>query len=394
MKLSERILCVNSSPTIRVTQKAKEMRNNGIDIVSFGAGEPNFDTPDEIKESAKKALDDGFTKYAPTLGLPELRTAIAENISKNSGLNYDLDQIIVTCGAKSAILLAMQVVLNPGDEVIIPSPYWVSYPEQVKLASGTPKIFETQEVNEFKIRPDEFRKAITEKTKMLILNTPSNPTGSIYTKAELEQIVSIAIEKNIIILADEIYDKLTFSDDFCSVLNAHPEAKDHTIYINGVSKTYAMTGWRMGYAATNREVIKAMAKYQGQLYTSITTFVQKACITALGISEDTIKDMVNTYKSRRDFMLELLSKIPHISAVPPKGAFYVFVNISSYLNNNKDINTSQKLAEYLLEKEHVAVIPGSAFGKEGYIRLSFATSSKEIEKGIERIAKGLGTVLR
>lgn len=392
MKLSERIKKVGASQTLAITQKAGELKKKGVDVISFGAGEPDFDTPGPIIQAAKSALDEGYTHYGPVAGLPELKRAISKHISEKCGVQYGPNQIIATCGAKSAIFIALQVMLNTGDEVIIPAPYWVSYPDQVILAGGVPKIIKTREGNEFKITTNELKKAISNKAKVLIINSPSNPVGSIYSREELHEIIELCISNKITIIADEIYDRLVYEGEFCSALEAHPSAPDHTIYINGVSKSHAMTGWRMGYAAGPTEVIAAMAKYQGQLLTCIPPFIQKAVITALTAPADIIKGMIDQFRSRRELIIDLINKIPDLSYVKPAGAFYTFVNIEKHLGKNYNgttLDSSQKLAEYLLDEAHVAVVPGSAFGVEGYIRLSFATSEENIRKGLERIREWL-----
>jgi aspartate aminotransferase len=392
MKLSERIKQVSPSKTLAITQKARDMKQSGINVIGFSVGEPDFDTPKLIRDAAKNAIDEGHTRYTPVAGTLELRKAISNYILGNCGVKYEPNQIIATCGAKAALYLAFQVLTNPGDEVIIPTPYWVSYPEQVKLAGATPVLVETSEENNFKIRPQDIEKAATNKTRLIIINSPSNPTGSVYSKNELKDLVECCISKNIVLIADEIYDKLTFDNEFCSILEAHPEAANHTIYINGVSKSYAMTGWRMGYAAGPAEVIAAMTKYQGQLYSHITAFVGEAVIHALQAPSTIVNEMKNKFKERRDLTLELAKEISGMKCTVPEGAFYIFPNIRSYFGKNygsKTINTSEDLATYLLEEAHVAVVPGTAFGVEGYIRISYALSDKDIKEGMTRITKAL-----
>jgi len=385
MKLSERISQIKPSPTLAITQKAKEMKAKGIDVISFGAGEPDFSTPARIIDEAKAALDAGMTHYTPVPGIPELRKAICDHIYKKTDVKYLDSQVMATCGAKSAIFIALQVLLDPGDEVIVPAPYWVSYPDQVTLAGGIPKIVMTDEANQFKLKPEDLSAAITEKTSAIIINSPSNPTGSIYSKKELSALVEICINKNITIIADEIYDQLIYDGTFTSVLSSHHRAAEHTIYINGVSKGYAMTGWRMGYAAGPETAIKAMCKYQGQLLTCIPGFVQKAATTALLAPESMTADMLKTFKERRDLIIKLIHEIRGLQCVTPAGAFYAFVNVSNYFGRREGMTDSQSLAEYLLNDAHVAVVPGSAFGMDDYVRLSFATNNEAIIEGLRRM---------
>lgn len=393
MNLSKKIQQIAPSETLAITQRAQELKKRGINVISFGAGEPDFDTPVPIKNAAKAALDEGFTKYTPVAGIPELRSAIADYIFKTRSIKYSPDEVIVTCGAKAAIFAAMQVTINPGEEVIVPAPYWVSYPEQIKLADGRPVIVQTKEENNFKITPDELERAITEKTKAIIINSPSNPVSCVYSRNELYNLLEICVTKNIAVIADEIYDKLVYDGDFASVISSHLKACEQTIYINGFSKSYSMTGWRVGFAAGPHDIIKAMAKYQGQLYTNITSFVQRAAITALSLPEAEIKKMVEIFKSRRNLIARLISEIPGLNFIKPEGAFYVFVNVKNFMGKKiagNTINTSAELAAFLLDKAHVAVVHGSAFGAEGYIRLSFATSEENIREGVKRIAEALG----
>lgn len=392
MKLAERIGRIAPSGTLAVIQKAQEMKRRGIDVISFGAGEPDFDTPELIRNAAKSALDGGYTRYTPAQGLPEIRDAITEFVRTNRGISYNTDQVIVTCGAKAAIFIALQVLVNPGDEVIIPAPYWVSYPDQVKLADGMPVIIGASEENSLKITPAELERAITGKTRVLIINTPSNPSGTVYSKGELNKLVEICLSHGITIIADEIYDRLVYDGEYCSVINSHPDAVKNTIYVNGVSKTYAMTGWRMGFAAGPKDVIAAMIKYQGQCYTSITSFVQKASVSALKSPPEIVDGMVARFRERRDIMAGLINEVPGIHCIKPPGAFYFFVNVEKILAKKLDgapIGSSARLAEHLLEKAHVATVPGSAFGMEGYIRFSFATSEENIKEGMKRIKEAV-----
>lgn len=390
MRLSERVKNVAASKTIAINNKAKELMRAGADVVDFGLGEPDFDTPAPIVEAAKAALDEGYTRYSPVPGIPELKDAITGHIERMRGVKYATDQVIATCGAKSALFAAFQTLLNPCDEVIIPAPYWVSYPDQVKLADGVPRFIETREENRFKITVKELEEVITEKSRILIINSPSNPTGGVYSRDELSKIAKICSDRGITIIADEIYDQIIYDGEFCSVINASPQAADNTIYINGVSKSYAMTGWRMGYAAGPKNIIAAMIKYQSQVFTCIPPFVQKAAAFALNAPPELTKYMYDKFKERRDLIFDLVEKIPGISALKPQGAFYIFVNVKSTFGksfNGKDVNDSHDLAELLINEARVALMPSTAFGMEGYLRISFATSDVEIKRGMERIGE-------
>lgn len=392
MNISKKLKRVEESPTLKIMQKAAEMKRDGVDVVSFGAGEPDFDTPHPIIDAAKAALDAGLTRYGPAAGIPELKKSISNYILKRHDVHYELSEIIVTCGAKSAIFIALQVLLNPGDEVLIPAPYWVSYPVQVLLADGAPKIVPTSEENKFKLTTDDIEKAATANSRVLILNSPSNPSGSVYSRKELGEIIELCMSKDIAIIADEIYDLLVYDAPFTSAIAAHTAAKEMTIYINGVSKSHAMTGWRVGWAAGPKDVIVEMTKYQGQLLTCIPPFIQKAAISALEATPEMIGWMADKFKTRRNLLVRLAEEIPGIKLINPEGAFYAFINVKNYIGkrfNGVVIDSSERLGEFLLEKAHVAIVPGSAFGMEGYIRLSFATSEEQIKEGLKRIGEAL-----
>ncbi|MBI2083253.1 MAG: pyridoxal phosphate-dependent aminotransferase [Deltaproteobacteria bacterium] len=384
MKLSERSQKIKPSPTLAIDAKAKEMKARGIDVINFGAGEPDFDTPDHIKEAAIKALKEGKTKYTAVGGIPELKTAIVQKLKRDNGLAYSPDEVIVSVGGKHALYNAFQALLDPGDEVIIPSPYWVSYPDQVLLCDGTPVILETKEKDGFLVRPEELEKKITRKTKIFVLNTPSNPTGAAYPRKRLEEIAEILVNRNIYCLSDEIYEKIIYDNfPFTSIASLNEKMKSLTITVNGASKVYSMTGWRMGYAVGPKEIIQAMTKIQGQVTTNINSATQWACVTALNDSQNFLKEWVAEFQKRRDFMVKELNCIPGIRCFKPQGAFYVFPNISSFRK------TSEELSRYLLEEAHVAVVAGSGFGAEGFIRLSYATSMKNIEEGLKRTKAAL-----
>jgi aspartate aminotransferase len=392
MKISGKLSNISESETLKITELAGELRRSGVDVISFSAGEPDFPTPTPIVETAKKALDDGLTKYAPTQGIPELREAIASSIYERTGVKYDPSEIIVTCGAKSAIFLALSAILEDGDEVIIPSPYWVSYPEQVKLVGGVPVIVKTSEADQFKVRAADIRDAITKKTRALILNSPSNPSGAVYKRDELAEIAEICSENDVAVIADEIYDRLVYDGSFSSFVSSHPKGRDIAIYINGFSKAYSMTGWRVGYAASNRDVIRAMARYQGQFLTCIPPFIQKAAVDALRLHPEEMLSMVEEFRRRRDIATRLIDNIPGVSYIKPEGAFYILINVERLIGRSFGsfkIDSAGDLALFLLKEAGIAVVGGGAFGAEGYIRLSFATSKENIVKGLNRMKEAV-----
>ena len=381
---------IKPSPTLAVTQKAREMKDAGKDVIGLGAGEPDFDTPDNIKEAAIDAIRRGETKYTAVDGTPKLKKAIQGKFSRENNLSYELSQISVGTGGKQIIYNAFMATLNPGDEVIIPAPYWVSYPDMVLLAGGKPKIVQCSEKNEFKIKPKELKKAISKKTKWLIINSPSNPTGSCYTEKELEELSEILIKnKRIYILSDDIYEHITY-DDFKFFTIAQIDAlKDRTLTMNGVSKSYSMTGWRIGYGAGPKEIIKAMAKIQSQSTTNPSSISQAAAVEALNGTQEFIKTRTESFKERRDFVVKSLNKIKGLTCFKPNGAFYVFPNCKSCLNKkdikNNKIKTDKDFVESLLENAGVAVVQGSAFGLPGFFRISYATSMENLQKALAKI---------
>jgi len=377
---------IKPSPTIAVTSKAREMRAAGKDVIGLGAGEPDFDTPDNIKEAAIQAIKRGDTKYTAVDGTPTLKKAIKEKFSRENNLTYGLDQISVGTGGKQVLYNAFMATLNPGDEVIIPAPYWVSYPDMVLLAGGKPKIVKCSEKNEFKITPAELKKAISKKTKWLIINSPSNPTGSCYTKEEIEELSKILIKnKKVFILSDDIYEHITY-DGFEFFTIAQIKAlKDRTLTMNGVSKSYSMTGWRIGYGAGPKDIIKAMAKIQSQSTTNPSSISQAAAVEALSGTQDFIKTRSESFKERRDFVVKTLNNIKGLSCLKPNGAFYVFPNCKKLLGKKTKLKTDKDFVEKLLEKAEVAVVQGSAFGLDGYFRISYATSMDNLKKALERI---------
>jgi aspartate aminotransferase len=391
MKLALRAQGINPSPTLAIDAKAKQMVKDGLDVVGFGAGEPDFDTPEVIKNEAINALKRGETKYTPASGNLNLKEAVCFKMERDHGLKYTPNQVIICCGAKHALYNLFQVICDPGDEVIIPAPYWVSYSEQVALAGAKPVIIPTTEAGGFKMAAEQFRAAITPKTVALVLNSPSNPTGAVYTRKELTAIAEVAIEKNIMVISDEIYEKLLYEGDHISIASISPQIKDLTIIINGVSKTFAMTGWRIGYAVGDAKVIKAMSDLQSHSTSNPTTFCQPASVSALMQPPlEVIKEMVAEFKKRRGYMVETINKIPGLNCLKPAGAFYVFASIKGLIGKEffgKKVTDADVFAELLLEHARVAVVPGSGFGAPDYIRLSYATSLEQIEKGLARIAE-------
>ena len=393
MQLSKKAGNISPSITLEITAKANELKSQGIDVVSFGAGEPDFNTPENIIEAAIKAMKDGKTKYTPAGGILQLKETICNKFKNDNNLEYKPSQIIVSTGAKQSLANTFMAILNPGDEVLIPVPYWVSYPELVKLADGVPVFVNTDEKDNYKYTIESLNSALTSKTKAILLNSPNNPTGTIYNKGELVEIAEFAKENDLIIISDEIYEKLIYDgNEHISIASLSQDAYERTIVINGVSKTYAMTGWRLGYAAASEQIVKHMTSIQSHMTSNVNTIAQYASIEALNGPIEDLNNMVKEFESRRNFMIEKLNSIDGISIIKPNGAFYIMVNISEYLNtslNGTNISNSLDFAKVLLEEEKVAVIPGSGFGLDNYVRLSYATSKEIIGKGIERISSFL-----
>ena len=386
--ISRKIGLIKESVTLRVSAKAKQMKKEGIDVVGFGAGEPDFDTPSHIKEAAKRAIDAGFTKYTPASGTKELKQAICEKLKKDNGLEYTDKEIIVSCGAKHSLFNALLALCEEGDEVILPSPYWISYPEMIKVAGAKPVIVETEEKEGFKLTVFKLKKAISRKTKILILNSPSNPAGVVYSKDELEDIAEVITSNNIYCISDEIYEKIVYEEKHTSIASLGDKIKEQTIVINGVSKAYAMTGWRIGYAAAKEEIIQAMANLQSHSTSNPTSVSQAAALEALRGEQECVSRMVREFRKRRDFMVDKINSIEGISCIKPKGAFYVFVSIRDILGkkfSGSFIKSALEFSQLLLDNFSVAVVPGEAFGRNDYIRLSYATSLENIDKGLERI---------
>jgi aspartate aminotransferase len=393
MKLTKRVLNMSPSPTMAITSKAKEMRAKGIDVIGFGAGEPDFDTPEHIKEAARRAIDEGFTKYTPPAGIPELREAVVEKLKDENGIDYDVSQIVITDGAKQALFNLMLSVIEEGDEVIIPAPYWVTYPEQVKFAGGKPVFIETKEENEFSLTLEDIEPAVTERTKLIILCTPNNPTGSVIDREELERIGKFCAERRILIASDECYEKLTY-DGFkhTSIASISEEIKSITITINALSKAFSMTGWRVGYAAGPEEIISSMIKINSQSISNVNSIAQKAAVVALTGSQDFLKEWLKAFDERRRYMVEKLNEIPGVKCLLPKGAFYAFPNVKELIEKS-GLKDDFQLADYLLEKAKIAVVPGSAFGMAGYLRLSYATSMESIVEGLKRFKEAVEELL-
>jgi aspartate aminotransferase len=390
MFLSQRARQTNPSPTLAITAKARKMREEGIDVLSFGAGEPDFDTPEFIKEAAMTALREGFTKYTPTAGIEPLRKAICDKLWRDHGLKYEPSQIIVTCGGKHALYNAFQVICDPGDEVIIPAPYWVSYPEMVKLADGVPVFVFADESTGFVPTIDAIREKISARTRAIVVNSPCNPTGAVFPRQTLKEIAALALKHDLYIISDEIYEKMVYDGhEHCSIASLSEEVKQRTILVNGVSKAYSMTGWRIGYAAAERELVAAMTRIQDQSTSNPTSIAQKAALAALQAPEDTVKQMVAAFAERRRVIVDGLNRIPGFRCAEPGGAFYAFPNVSALYGKrwgDRVINHSDAFAEYLLEAARVAVVPGSGFGADENIRLSYACSLDTIRNGLARIA--------
>ena len=387
MKLASRVNQVTPSLTLAIDSLAKEMKKNGEDVCSFSAGEPDFDTPTHIKAAAKKALDEGKTRYGPAAGELGLRKAIAEKLLRDNQLAYNADNVIVTNGGKQSLYNLIMALIEAGDEVIIPAPYWLSYPEMVTLAGGTSVIVNTSLENQYKITPEQLEAAITPKTKLFVLNSPSNPTGIVYTPEEIAALAKIVVEKDILVVSDEIYEKILYDGAIHrSIASFGPEIFQRSIISNGFAKAFSMTGWRVGYIAGPVEIVKAMTKIQGHSTSNVCTFAQYGAIAALASSQDCIEEMVKAFSERRQYILERVRSLPGLNCPTPNGAFYVFIDISQTGLKSRDF------CQKLLETQKVAAIPGIAFGADDCIRLSYATDLKTIEKGFDRIDKFIGTL--
>lgn len=390
--LSKRVQSIKPSPTLAMDSKAKALKADGVDVINFGVGEPDFDTPDNIKEAAIQAIRDGFTKYTAASGIDPLKAAIVDKLKADNSLEYDKTQICVSCGAKHSLYNIAQALYDDGDEVIVPAPYWVSYPDQVILAGATPVIVKTYEKDGFMMTPEVFEAAITKKTKALILNSPSNPTGGVYTREVLERIAEIAVKHGIYVVSDEIYEKLIYDGgEHVSIASFGKEIKDLTVVINGLSKSHAMTGWRIGYAAGPLDIIKSAIKIQGQSTSNPTSIAQKAAVEALRGPQGFIDDMKTEFVKRRNYLVQELNKMEGISCAMPGGAFYAFPNVSGLYGDR--IKSSNDLAMYLLDEAQVALVHGDAFGDDDFLRISYATSMEDIQKALGRMREALAKLL-
>lgn len=394
IKLSKRVMDLEESPTLAITAKAKALKAQGIDVIGFGAGEPDFDTPQNIKDAAIRAINEGKTKYTAVGGIDELKRAVVEKLKRDNDLDYEMENVSVNCGGKHSFYNLCQAMLNDGDEVIIPAPYWVSYPPMVELALGKSVIIETTQAEGFKITPEQLKNAVNDKTKMFLINSPSNPSGAVYSKDELEALCEVVKGKDILIVSDEIYEQLVYDNggEFTSPANLGEVIKEQTIILNGVSKAYSMTGWRIGYTVGNTQVIKAMNKIQSQSTSNPTSISQWASVEALGGNQCEVATMKEAFLKRRSLMVELLNEIPGIKCLTPGGAFYTFPDVSELFGKESDkgkIGSAEGLADYLLRVAKVAVVPGEGFGAPNNMRLSYAMGEDSIKEGIKRIKEAV-----
>ncbi len=390
MKLSEKALGIKPSSTLSITEKAGVLRGEGKDVISFSVGEPDFDTPDHIKKAAIDAINEGFTKYTPAAGTVELRKAVAKKLKEDNGLDYDYTQIVISNGAKHSLVNALMAIVNPGDEVIIPAPFWLSYAEMVRIAGGTPVIAYTKAENNFELSREILESAYTDKTKAVIVTTPSNPTGMVLTEKCLREIADFAVEKDIIVIADEIYEKLIYSKDkkHISIASFGKEIYERTITVNGVSKSYAMTGWRIGYTASSKQIAKLMASMQSHMTSNPNSIAQMAALAAIEGPQDCVEDMREKFEERRDYIYDRVAKMPYLKTLKPEGAFYLFVDFSgTYGKKYNDIvlESAAQIGALLLDEELIAVVPCADFGMPDYIRFSYATSNENIKKGMDRL---------
>jgi aspartate aminotransferase len=393
MKIAQRMKKIADSPTLAMDARAKQMIASGAEVINFGVGEPDFDTPEYIRQAGIQAIQKGITRYAPASGTLELKQAVCAKLKSENGLEYQPNEVIINCGAKHSIYNAIQCLIDPGDEVIVPAPYWVTYPEAVKTAMGKPVVVKTMERHGFKLTPEQLRRAITPKTKMLILNSPSNPTGAVYTAEDFAPLMELAIRKKIVVLSDEIYEYLIYgASRHVSPAGLHPKAKDWTIVINGVSKSYAMTGWRIGYAAGPAPLIQAMGVLQSHSTSNPASMAMKAALAALVEPKKELAGMVAAFTERKAYVVRRLNAMPGVSCLDPQGAFYVFPNVSKLFNkkwDNQKITNSTDLANRILDQAKVALVPGKAFGAEGFLRISYATSMEQLALGMDRLASAL-----
>ena len=393
MKFSKRIQSIRPSMTLAVDAKAKELRANGIDIISFGAGEPDFDTPEKIKQAGIKAIEQNATHYTPVGGIDALKEAITSKFRRDNNLSYEKSQILVSCGAKHSLFNLAQILWEEGDEIIVPAPYWVSYPDIIQYAGAKPVIINTQSENKFKVTPDQIQLVLTPRTRAIIINSPSNPTGSAYNKKELEALAECALRNKLLVVSDEIYEKIVF-DGFeqHSICALDKEVQDNSVLVNGVSKSYAMTGWRIGYMAANKKIIKQVSKLQGQSTSNPTSISQAASIVALNEAEADVQWMIDQFQNRRNNLLKNLLSIPSVKCYKPTGSFYIFPDFSAFYGRSfkgRKIEGSVQLAQFLLEEGNVGMVPGIAFGADNNLRMAFASSMDTIEQGVERIKRTL-----
>lgn len=392
LKISKKASAISPSPTLAIDSKFKEMKKEGIPVVGFGAGEPDFNTPENIKNAGIEAIENNITKYTPASGTLELKAAVCQKLKRDTGLEYSVSNIVISNGGKHSLTNTFTCICDPGDEVILPAPYWVSYPEMIKLADAVPVIIEGAEENNFKFTAEQLENAITSRTRALVLNTPSNPTGMVYTKEELMKIAEIAVKHNIYIVFDEIYEKLVYEGEHTNIATLGDEIKDLTIIVNGLAKTYAMTGWRIGYIAADKKLAKAMGNIQSHATSNPNSIAQAAAVEALNGDQSIIETMKKTYIERRDYMVDRINSIDGLSCKMPHGAFYVFMNVKEVLNKEhygKVINTANELCQDILDRALVALVPSEGFGVDGYVRLSYATSMDTIKTGLDRIEKYL-----
>jgi len=396
MKLSQRLSQIQPSPTLTINTKAKALKAAGVDIISFGVGEPDFDTPEHICLAAVDAIKGGFTRYTAVGGIDELKDAIIAEFQNSYGLSYRREEIVVSCGGKHSLYNLAQVLFDPGDEILIPAPYWVSYPDIVRLADAVPVIVPTYEEDQFKLRPEVLKEAITAKSKGLILNSPSNPTGSTYTKEELERLAPIVLQHGLLVISDDIYYRILFQgQSWINLAMISEELRKQTIIVNGVSKTYCMTGWRIGYLAGPAEVAGAVTKIQSQSTSNPNSIAQKAATAALTGPQHCVNEMVAAFEKRRDHMTSRLESLPGVRVIRPTGTFYIFANFSSYYGRAYDdqvIGSSLDLSAYLMDKVHLAVVPGVAFGEDSCLRFSFAISMEQIDQGMDRLSEALSAL--
>ncbi len=391
--LTERVKAVKPSMTLAVIAKVRELKASGIEVIDFGAGEPDFDTPDYVKAAAVAALEDNFTRYTAAAGIPDLRQAIADRIRKDNRLEYAPEQILVTNGGKQAIYNALQCLAQDGDEVVVPSPYWVSYPEMVVLSGAKPVIIQGREENEFRVTSSEVESVLTDRTKVFILCSPQNPTGTVYSRGELETFAELFVKRGIYVISDEVYDKLRYNPEpHASIAQVSPEMKEQTVLVNSLSKTYCMTGWRIGFAAAQKDLISAMARVQSQSTSGVNSITQRAAVAALASGDDLVAGRAQEFRKRRDFAVERINSIDGLSSFMPGGAFFLFLSIGAFVGKTfggTKVEGSMDFATALLEQKHVAVVPGVGFGAENYIRLSYATGMEDIKEGLDRLEQFL-----